>query len=142
MLSARSDGSPRRDFAGATDDADDVAEVDVDLARLRDVADHLETPGAIDEIEEDELAHAAPGHRATGEPTGRPGLATRLERLRLGADGRDLVPVGEALRRRHGAPAYSSADVSSPGPTGWIDRTPPSARPTSTVTCWPCSSRE
>ena len=129
-------------FRGPTHDADDVSEMDVELTRDRDVADHLDASGTVDEIEEDKLAHSAPGHRATGEPTGRVRLAPCLERLRLRTDGGDLVPVGEALRRRHGAPAYWSGASTSSRDTTWIERTSPSARPTSTETTSPCVSRE
>ena len=85
----------------APDDADDVAEVDVELARHRGVADHLDPPGAVDEVEEDELPHLATCHRATGDTPRRAGVAARCERLRLRPHRGDLVPVGEALRRRH-----------------------------------------
>ena len=84
-------------------DADDVAEVHVDLARALDRAEQLDPPAAVDEVEEDELAHVAARHHAAGEPALRLGGRAVLERLRLGADARDLVAVGEALRRGHGA---------------------------------------
>ena len=100
--STRSDGSPRRDFAGEPVDADDVAEVDVDLARALHRAHELDAPAAVDEVEEDELPHVAARHHAAGEPALRVGGRAVVERLRLGADGGDLVAVGEALRRRHG----------------------------------------
>ena len=66
--SASSDGSPRRARPGCPRDADDVAEEDVDLARLRRLADHLDPARAVDDVEEDELAHVAPRHRPAGDP--------------------------------------------------------------------------
>ena len=84
--------------AGMPGDADDVAEEDVDLARLRRLADHLDPARAVDDVEEDELAHVAPRHRAAGDPARRVGRLPGLERLALVPDRRDLVPVGEALR--------------------------------------------
>ena len=84
--------------AGMPGDADDVAEEDVDLARLRRLADHLDPARAVDDVEEDELAHVAPRHRPAGDPADRVGRLPGLERLALVPDRRDLVPVGEALR--------------------------------------------
>ena len=74
-----SDGSPRRDFAGEPVDADDVAEVDVDLARALDGAEQLDPPGAVDEVEEDELPHVAPRH-ARGRRAGASSRASRPAR--------------------------------------------------------------
>jgi hypothetical protein len=87
-------------LAGRAGRADDVAEVDVgDVA----AADQLDAPAAVDEVEEDELAHVAPCHDPAGEPARRLGLRAVLERLRLRADRGDLVPVRESLRRAHRA---------------------------------------
>ena len=97
--STTSDGSPRRLFAGLPVDADDVAEVDVDLAGARGRAQQLDAAGAVDEVEEDELPHVAPRHHAPGEAPRLGGLRPVLERLRLGAHGGDLVAVRIALRR-------------------------------------------
>ena len=47
----------------------------------------------------DELAHVAAREHAAGEPTLVRRLGVGLERLGLGPDGSDLVPVGKALRR-------------------------------------------
>ena len=80
------------------DDTDHVAEQDVDLARRRRLADHLDAPGAVDDVQEDELSHVATGHRPTRDSTGRVSGLTCLERLALVPDRRDLVPIGEALR--------------------------------------------
>ena len=50
------------------DRADDVAEMDVDLAGARGRAEELDPAAAVDEVEEDELAHVAPREHASGEP--------------------------------------------------------------------------
>ena len=83
------------------DRADDVAEVHVDLAGAGRRAEQLDAAAAVDEVEEDELAHVAAREHAAGEPArlGRPRRSV-VERLGLGADGRDLVAVREALWRR------------------------------------------
>ena len=47
--------------------ADDVAEVDVDCAGAFLLAEELDPPGAVDEVEEDELAHVAPREYAAGD---------------------------------------------------------------------------
>ena len=83
------------------DDADDVAEMHVDLARALDRAEQLDPPAAVDEVEEDELAHVAARHHAAGEAALRVGGCAVVEWLSLGANARDLVAVGEALRRGH-----------------------------------------
>ena len=92
--------------AGMPGDADDVAEQDVDLAGLRRLADHLDPARAVDDVEEDELAHVAARHRPARDPAARLRRLPRLERLALLPDRGDLVPVGEALRAvwrtRHG----------------------------------------
>ena len=86
---------------GPADDAEDVAQVHVELAGHRRVGDHLDPTRPVDEVEEDELPHPAPCHRATGDATRRPRVAAVGQRLRLGPDCGDLVPIGEALRGRH-----------------------------------------
>ena len=103
------------------DDADDVAEVDVDLAGALHGAQELDPPRAVDEIEEDELPHVAPREHAAGETTRRLGLGSVFERLRLGENRGDLVAVGKALRRGH---PRESIDPRSPSRSG-------SRRPTS-----------
>ena len=97
--STASDGSPRRDFAGRPDDADDVAEMDVDVADAAGVAHELDAPGAVDEVEEDELPHLAARHDATGETPRLVELASGVEPLGRGANVRDRVPIRKALRR-------------------------------------------
>ena len=56
-------------------------------------------PDAVDEVEERQLAHLAAREHAPGEAALLGRLRPGLERLGLGADGGDLVAVGEALRR-------------------------------------------
>jgi hypothetical protein len=87
--------------------ADDVAEVDA-LGRSGYVAAHeeLQAPAAVDDVEEDELAHVTPGHDAAGDAAALARLAARLSGLGLGAYRRDLDPVWEALGRGRGAGVY------------------------------------
>src|SRR5207302_10044060 len=47
---------------GRAGGAHDVAEVEVELAGLRGLAEELDPPGTVDEVEEDELAHGPPSH--------------------------------------------------------------------------------
>ena len=79
------------------DDADDVAEVDVDLAGARERAEQLDPAAAVDEVEEDELAHVAAREHAAGEAALPRAPRRRARALGLGAHGGDLVAVGEAL---------------------------------------------
>ena len=72
--------------------------MDVDLAGARLGREQLDAPAAVDEVEEDELAHVAARHHATGEATRVGPFYPRLELLRLVAHARDLIPVGEPLR--------------------------------------------
>ena len=95
------DGSPRRDFAGEPVDADDVAEMDVDLAGLLNRAQQLDAPAPVDKVEEDELAHIAAGEHSSCEAALRLPRRAVLELFRLGADGGDLVAVRKAFRRGH-----------------------------------------
>ena len=83
--------------ARVTADADHVSEEHVDLSRLRRLADHLDPTRPVDDVEEDELAHVAPRHRAARDPAGRGSRLARLERLALVPHRGDLGPVGEAL---------------------------------------------
>jgi len=80
--------------------ADQIAEVEVDLARAIGRAEELDAARAVDEVKEDDLAHVPPGHDPAGQAALRLGLLAGLERLGLGADRGDLVPVGEALGQR------------------------------------------
>ena len=81
---------------------------------MLDLNKHLDATGAVDDVEEDELAHLAPREHAAGEPPLlRPFLA-RLQCPRLGVHGRDLVAIGEPLRR-HGR---ESTDAAAAGGVG------------------------
>src|SRR5439155_4182228 len=75
----------------------------------------------VDEVEEHELAHLPAGHHPPGNASRLSALATRFQRLALGADRRYLLPVREALRKRHGGPAYPAA-ASEPSPA-WAGTT-------------------
>ncbi len=77
--------------------------MNVDVPGPTDVAHELDSPRAVDEIEEDELPHLATCHDAAREAPLQLQLSAGLERLDLGPNGRDVVPVGEALRRGHRA---------------------------------------
>ena len=72
--------------------------MELELARALGRADQLDAPGTVDEVEEDELPHVAARHDTAGEaPLRRVVGRAGFELLGLGADGRDLVPVGETL---------------------------------------------
>src|SRR5439155_13701922 len=88
--------------------ADDVAEMDVDLAGAARVAKELDPPRAVDEVDEHELAHVASAHDAAGETPRLGRLLPVRERLDLCTNGRDLDPVREALRQAHGRRVYVS----------------------------------
>jgi hypothetical protein len=62
-----------------------------------DWTQQLNAPGAIDEVEEDELAKVAPGEHPSRETPLLLRLLAGLERLRLFPDRRDLDAVGEAF---------------------------------------------
>ena len=96
-----SDGSPRRDFAGEPVDTDDVAEMHVDLARALDRAEELDPPAAVDEIEEDELAHVAARHHAAREPAFRLRGCAVLVLFGLGANAAISSRSGKRFARGH-----------------------------------------
>ena len=114
---------------GRAGDADDVAEVDVDLARALDRAEQLDAPGAVDEVEEDELPHVAARHDAAGEPALRRRRSRRSRaapprrgrrRSRRGRESASARPwcasVGRLSPRspsRRGSPTPSAAAKSS-----------------------------
>jgi len=79
-----------------------LPEVDVDGTCAALVAQELDAPGAVDEVEEGQLPVPAPGHDATREAALLARFGVRLERGRLLADRSYLVPVRETLRRVHG----------------------------------------
>ena len=78
--------------------SDDVAEVDVDLAGARCVAQKLDPRAAVDEVEEDELPHAAAPEHTAGDAHGLAGLGSRLERLGTGPHRLDRDSAGKPLR--------------------------------------------
>ncbi len=87
-------------------DADDVAEIDVDLPR-----EQLDPAAAVDEVEERDLSHLAPRQDTAGEAerlrvVGRAGL----DAVRDLTDCGDLVPVGEALRQHRASLEASAPD--------------------------------
>ncbi len=116
------------------DRTDDVAEVHVDLSRPVDRAEKLDAAGAVDEVEERQLSHVAAREDAAGEAALGLSLATVLERVGLGPDGGDLVPVGEALWQVvHGASLVprTSGDDASSTPAGRRRGCGPCGRPRS-----------
>ena len=84
-------------------DADDVAEVNVDLAGAVDRAEELDPAGAVDEVEEDELPHLAAREDATGEPPLLGALDSRLEAL-------GLARTPRSRRGRESASALTARD--------------------------------
>ena len=99
--STASDGSPRRDFAGRPETPTTSPEMDVDVARAAGVAHELDAPGAVDQVEEDELPHLAARHDAAGETSHFVELASGLDPFGRGTNVRDRVPIRKSLRRRH-----------------------------------------
>ena len=93
-----SDGSPRRLFVGLpvapTTSPRWTSTSPVRAAGQRSWM----RPRAVDEVEEDELPHVSPRHHAPGEAARLRRLRPVLERVGLGANGRDLVAVRVALR--------------------------------------------
>ena len=83
--------------------ADDVAEIQAHVADLVRTNEQLDASTAVDEVEEHQPAHVAPRHDAPGKTARRRSLGLGLERVRLGANRGDLVPVRETLRQRHRA---------------------------------------
>jgi hypothetical protein len=93
--------------------AEDVAEVGVDLPGPIGRAEELYLARAVDEVEEDELPVTSTAEHAAGDAMlGRP-LRSRLELLGLGADGGDLLTVGEARRRHESAESTSDGRLRS-----------------------------
>ncbi len=79
--------------------AHDVAEVDVDRAGPILLAEELDPPGAVDEVEEDDLPHVAAGHDAARNAYRAVAGLAGLERLGGRAPGGHVVPIGKALRQ-------------------------------------------
>ena len=86
---------------GPSRGADDVAQMHVDVARAAGVAHELDAPGAVDQVEEDELPHLAARHDAPGETSHFAELASGVDPFGRGANVRDRVPIRKSLRRRH-----------------------------------------
>ena len=84
---------PRRD-AGR---ADDVAEVEVDGPGALLGDEQLDLPGAVDEVEEDELPHVPPSHDPPSDAPRLAGLLPGLDLLCLDPDRCNLVPIGKTL---------------------------------------------
>ena len=83
--------------------ADDVAEIEVDGPGAILGDEQLDLPGAVDEVEEDELPHVPPSHDPPSDPPRLAGLLPGLDLLSLDPDRRNLVPVRKSLRQRHSA---------------------------------------
>src|SRR5262249_25111577 len=79
--------------------ADDVPEVEVREFDAPRLAEKLEAPRAVDEIEERQLSVLAPAHDSTGNAPRIVGLGAGLERFCLGTNLRDAESVGKSLRR-------------------------------------------
>ena len=80
---------------------DDVAQIDVDRPRAARVAEELDPPGAVDQVEEDELPHLPASDRSAGDAAFLVRFVSRLQLFRLDADGGDLVPGRETLGQAH-----------------------------------------
>ena len=88
--------------------------MNVDLPGPHRGAQELDAARPVDQVEEDELSHVAPGeHPAREAPRFRP-LFPHLQRLGLPSRARDLVPVGEALRQRGGHGRLTIAQACGP----------------------------
>jgi hypothetical protein len=79
--------------------ADDVPQVDVDVTGPRGVAEELDAPAAIDEVEEDELPQLATSEDAAGNANLGVGLLSCLHPLGLRAHLRERDGVRKPLRR-------------------------------------------
>ena len=88
---------------GNPGDADDVAEVEVDGPGAILGHEQLDLPGAVDEVEEDELPHVPPSHDPPGHAPRLAALLPRLDLLSVDADRSNLLPVGKPLRQSHSA---------------------------------------
>ena len=82
-------------------DTDDVTQIDVDRAGAARITEELDAPRTVDEVEKNQLPHLPAPHYAPRKAPLVIGLAARLEPLRLGPNGRDVVPVRETLRQPH-----------------------------------------
>ena len=82
-------------------DADDVPEVEVDRAGTILGDEQLDLPGAVDEVEEDELPHVPPSHDPPGHAPRLAALVPSLDLLRVRANQVDLLAVWKPLRQGH-----------------------------------------
>ena len=87
-----SEGSPRFVFDGIPVDTDDVAEVEVDRPRAILGDEQLDLPGAVDEVEEDELPHVPPGHDPPSHAPRLAGFLPGLDLISVRANGSNLAP--------------------------------------------------
>ena len=94
---------PALRLRGNPGDADDVAEVDVDGPGAVLGHEQLDLPGAVDEVEEDELPHVPPSHDPPGDAPRLASLLPRLDLVGVDANGSNLLPVGKPLRQSHSA---------------------------------------
>src|SRR6185436_18441638 len=78
--------------------ADNIAEGDVDHAAPRRVAQQLDAPASVEQIEKDELAHLSPPEHAAGHTDRRVGLGSGLELLGFGSHGLERHRFRKALR--------------------------------------------
>jgi len=81
-------------------DSDDVAEVRVEVVELVGLAEKLDLPAAVHEVEEDEPPEVAAAHDAAGEPV-LAACRLGLDPRRLGPGSSNLVPIGKAVRSAH-----------------------------------------
>ena len=88
---------------GNAGDADDVPEVEIDRPGTILGDEQLDLPGAVDEVEEDELPHVAPSHDTSGDAPSLAGLLARLDLIGVDPNGRNLLPVGKSLGQCHSA---------------------------------------
>ena len=86
---------PALRLRGNPGDADDVAEVEVDRPGAILGDEQLDLPGAVDEVEEDELPHVPPSHDAPGHPPRLASLLPGLDLLGVGANGQQSAPGRE-----------------------------------------------
>ena len=99
-LGDREGGLTALRLGGDPGDADDVPEVDVDRPGAILGNEQLDLPGAVDEIEEDELPHVPPGHDTPGQPPRHADLLPGLDLIGVHPNGSDLLPGQEIASAR------------------------------------------
>ena len=86
-----------------TRDADQVAQVEVEVPHAIALHEQLDLPAPVDEVEEDELPQVAPAHHPPRQAKALPALGSSLELVRCHASVRDGCAVWEPLGERvHG----------------------------------------